>query len=119
LQPGHDTINFIPWRGDFARGIYVSAYTQCDLPLDDAYELYEAFYAPHPFTHVSTEMINLKQVVNTNKCLMHLEKVGNNLVIHAAIDNLLKGASGQAVQNMNIMFGLPQEAGLKLKANSF
>ena len=119
LQPGHKPLNFIPWRGDFTRGIYVSSYTGCDLTLDEAYELYASYYAGHPFTRVSREMVNMKQVVNTNKCLIHLEKTEGKLVIHAAIDNLLKGASGQAVQNMNIMFGLPEDAGLKLKATSF
>ncbi|MES2559817.1 MAG: N-acetyl-gamma-glutamyl-phosphate reductase [Bacteroidota bacterium] len=113
------TVNFIPWRGDFARGIYISAVTECALPLDDVYELYEAFYLSSPFTHVSKEMIDLKQVVNTNKCLIHLEKEGSKLIVHAAIDNLLKGASGQAVQNMNILFGLDEKCGLTLKANLF
>jgi len=112
-------VNFIPWRGDFTRGIYVSSYTQCDMSIEAAYELYNSYYKDHPFTHVSAEMIDLKQVVNTNKCLIHLEKVGDKLIVHSAIDNLLKGASGQAVQNMNIMFGLPETAGLQLKANSF
>jgi len=81
--------------------------------------LYKAYYAPHPFTHVSDEMIDLKQVVNTNKCMLYLEKIDGNLVVHSAIDNLLKGASGQAVQNMNLLFGLAEDAGLRLKATSF
>jgi N-acetyl-gamma-glutamyl-phosphate reductase len=119
LQQPAPQLNFIPWRGDFTRGIYTTSYTRSGLSLENAYSLYETFYADHPFTHVSREMINLKQVVNTNKCLIHLEKADDNLVIHSAIDNLLKGASGQAVQNMNIMFGLPETAGLKLKATSF
>ena len=119
LQPAYKPLNFIPWRGDFTRGIYVSSYTQCGLSLTEAFDLYRSYYAGNVFTHVSTEMINLKQVVNTNKCLVHLEKVNDNLIVHTAIDNLLKGASGQAVQNMNIMFGLPQDAGLKLKGTSF
>lgn len=113
------SINFIPWRGDFTRGIYITAYTACNLSTEQAYNLYEAYYADAPFTTISRKMINLKQVVNTNKCLLHLEVTNNKLIIHAAIDNLLKGASGQAVQNMNLMFGLPEDTGLKLKATSF
>ncbi len=119
LQPINKPLNFIPWRGDFTRGIYITSYTKCDLSLPQAYNLYNTYYSGHIFTHISSEMINLKQVVNTNKCLIHLEKVDDNLVIHSAIDNLLKGASGQAVQNMNIMFGLPEHQGLKFKASSF
>jgi N-acetyl-gamma-glutamyl-phosphate reductase len=119
LQPGHKALNFIPWRGDFTRGIYVTSYTQCDLSEEEAYELYSAYYSDAVFTHVNREMIHMKQVVNTNKCLLHLEKEGDKLIIHSAIDNLLKGASGQAVQNMNIMFGLKQGVGLKLKATAF
>lgn len=119
LQPAVKQLNFIPWRGDFTRGIYVSSYTDCSLTLDEAFELYETYYSSQPFTYVSRTMIDLKQVVNTNKCVIHLEKVDDKLVIHSAIDNLLKGASGQAVQNMNIMFGLNEDAGLKLKSTSF
>ena len=119
LQTNVPEINFMPWRGDFTRGIYVSAYTECSLSKEQAYRLYESFYDDAPFAVVSRDMINLKQVVNTNKCLLHLEVSANKLVIHAAIDNLLKGASGQAVQNMNLMFGLPEDSGLKLKATSF
>jgi N-acetyl-gamma-glutamyl-phosphate reductase len=119
LQGQTAHVNFIPWRGDFARGIYVSSYVQSDLSIEDAYNLYISYYSAHPFTHVSKEMIDLKQVVNTNKCLIHLEKVDDKLVIHSAIDNLLKGASGQAVQNMNLMFGLPEQTGLQLKASLF
>lgn len=119
LQPSGQAINFIPWRGSFTRGIYLSAYTNCTLSQEEAYALYETYYADAPFTFVSRKMVHLKQVVNTNKCLIHLEKEGDKLVLHAAIDNLLKGASGQAVQNMNIMFGLPENEGLNLKASSF
>jgi N-acetyl-gamma-glutamyl-phosphate reductase len=119
LQPASKPLNFIPWRGDFTRGIYVSSHTKCALSIQEAYDMYYAYYAQHAFTHVSAEMINMKQVVNTNKCLIHLEKQDDNLIIHSTIDNLLKGASGQAVQNMNIMFGLPENEGLKLKASSF
>jgi len=119
LQPTHKPLNFIPWRGDFTRGIYVTSYTECELSIIDANTLYTAYYATHPFTLVSQEMIDLKQVVNTNKCVIHLEKVEDKLIIHSAIDNLLKGASGQAVQNMNLLFGLAEDSGLRLKATSF
>jgi len=120
FHPGQDLeINFIPWRGDFTRGIFVSSLLDCDLPEEDIFRQYESFYKSHPFTHVSREPIALKQVVNTNKCLVQPEKVGSKLVVHSAIDNLLKGASGQAVQNMNLMFGLEESEGLKLKANFF
>lgn len=112
-------LNFIPWRGDFTRGIFISSQIDCDLPQQQLDELYEEYYQDHPFTHVSREPIFLKQVVNTNKCVIQLEKVGSKLVIHSAIDNLLKGASGQAVQNMNLLFGLDECAGLNLKASFF
>jgi N-acetyl-gamma-glutamyl-phosphate reductase len=118
-NPLSDGIHFVPWRGDFTRGIFISSQIDCDWKLDRLVELYEDFYADHPFTHLSQEAIFLKQVVNTNKCVIQLEKVGSKLVIHSAIDNLLKGASGQAVQNMNLMFGLEECAGLRLKANFF
>lgn len=120
LQPGfNEPINFVPWRGDFTRGIFITSYLYCDLSLDDAYKLYHDFYDGHPFTHVSEKMIDLKQVVNTNKCLIHLEKSDNKLVIHSIDDNLLKGASGQAVQNMNLMMGFEETAGLRLKGVVF
>lgn len=112
-------LNFIPWRGDFTRGIFISSQIDCDMNQEQLNELYEDFYHDHPFTIVSREPIFLKQVVNTNKCVIQLEKVGTKLVIHSAIDNLLKGASGQAVQNMNLLFGLDECAGLNLKANFF
>ena len=110
---------FVPWRGDFPRGIYISSTIDCDLSLEEVNKLYKDFYQDEPFTHVSDKMIDLKQVVNTNKCLIHIEKAEDKIVIHSTIDNLLKGASGQAVQNMNLMFGLDEIAGLKLKANGF
>ncbi len=120
LQPAGDIdINFVPWRGDFTRGIFISSQLKCNMELEELNELYTNFYAAHPFTTVSKESIFLKQVVNTNKCVIQLEKVGVNLVVHTVIDNLLKGASGQAVQNMNLMFGLDEKAGLRLKANYF
>lgn len=109
-------INFIPQRGDFPRGIFATSYLKSDLSLEEAYELYEAYYATHPFTHVSRRNIDLKQVVNTNKCLIHLVKYQGTLLIISMTDNLLKGASGQAVQNMNLMFGLEEKAGLNLKS---
>jgi N-acetyl-gamma-glutamyl-phosphate reductase len=112
-------LSFIPWRGDFARGIFISSQITCDRKIEKLVQLYEDFYADQPFTHLSQEIIFLKQVVNTNKCLIQLEKVGTKLVIHSIIDNLLKGASGQAVQNMNLMFGIDECAGLNLKANYF
>jgi N-acetyl-gamma-glutamyl-phosphate reductase len=118
-NPLSDGIHFVPWRGDFTRGIFISSQIDCDWKLDRLVELYEDFYSDHPFTHLSQEAIFLKQVVNTNKCVIQLEKVGSKLVIHSAIDNLLKGASGQAVQNMNLMFGFEECSGLHLKANYF
>ena len=119
LERAASRINFIPQRGDFARGIFSAIYVDVDLSEEEAYKLYEDFYAAHPFTHVSKANIDLKQVVNTNKSIMHLEKHGNKLLILNATDNLLKGASGQAVQNMNLMFGLDERAGLNLKSVGF
>ena len=120
LNPsGNVDLNFIPWRGDFTRGIFISSQIKCDLELNEISVLYKKYYAAHPFIVLSDEPIFLKQAVNTNKCFIQLEKVGDKLVIHSAIDNLLKGASGQAVQNMNLMFGLEETTGLKLKANYF
>jgi N-acetyl-gamma-glutamyl-phosphate reductase len=112
-------IHFVPWRGDFTRGIFVSSQLHCDLTEEDLTALYTDFYRDHPFTIFSRSPISLKQVVNTNKCLVQLEKEGSQLVVHSAIDNLLKGACGQAVQNMNLLFGLDETAGLHLKANAF
>ncbi|HJV20595.1 MAG TPA: N-acetyl-gamma-glutamyl-phosphate reductase [Sediminibacterium sp.] len=112
-------VRFVPWRGDFTRGIYVSSIVDCGLPLEEIKKLFREFYQDAAFTHFSDTMIDLKQVVNTNKCLVHVEKQGDKLVVHSTIDNLLKGASGQAVQNMNLLFGLEETTGLKLKANYF
>ncbi|WP_121355406.1 N-acetyl-gamma-glutamyl-phosphate reductase [Flavisolibacter nicotianae] len=112
-------IHFIPWRGDFSRGIFVSSTLTCEWKLEELVDLYTEFYAGHPFTFLSQKEIYLKQVVNTNKCVIQLEKVGTKLVVHTAIDNLLKGASGQAVQNMNLLFGLEEKAGLHLKSIAF
>lgn len=119
LERAAEKINFVPQRGDFTRGIFSAIYVDCNLSEEEAYALYEEYYASHPFTHVSKANIDLKQVVNTNKSIMHLEKHGNKLLILNATDNLLKGASGQAVQNMNLMFGLDERTGLNLKSVGF
>ena len=120
LQPAGDIhVNFVPWRGDFTRGIFISSQLPCDLSLIELNKLYQDFYAGHAFTHITNEPVFLKQAINTNKCIIQLEQVGSQLVVHSVADNLLKGASGQAVQNMNLMFGLDETAGLKLKANYF
>lgn len=112
-------LSFVPWRGDFTRGIFISSQLHCELSAGELYQLFTEFYAGHPFAVVSEEPIFLKQVVNTNKAFIQLEKVGSKLVVHSAIDNLLKGASGQAVQNMNLLCGLDETVGLQLKANYF
>lgn len=120
LQPKKNIdLSFVPWRGDFTRGIFVSSTLHCELNLEELSKLFEDYYKDHPFTHVSRNAIFLKQVVNTNKTVIQLEKAGSKLVVHSAIDNLLKGASGQAIQNMNLLFGLDETSGLKLKANYF
>jgi N-acetyl-gamma-glutamyl-phosphate reductase len=120
LQPSFEgALNFVPWRGDFTRGIFVSSTVTTDKSLDELKRIYKDFYKGHAFTVVSDETVDLKQVVNTNKCVIGLEKEGDKLVVHSAIDNLLKGASGHAVQNMNLMFGIEESAGLKLKSIVF
>ncbi|MCC8146627.1 MAG: N-acetyl-gamma-glutamyl-phosphate reductase [Bacteroidales bacterium] len=120
LQKDFDKeINFIPVRGNFSRGIFASMYTESVLSLEEAVELYEDFYKDAAFTFVTNKNPDLKQVVNTNKCIIHLEKHGNKLFIISIIDNLLKGASGQALQNFNLMFGLDEKTGLKLKPSAF
>lgn len=120
LQPGFKkAVNFIPVRGNFARGIYATAYTNCNLSLDEAKKLYKEFYKDAAFTFVTDKNPDMKQVVNTNKGLVYLEKHGDKLLIVSMIDNLLKGASGQAVQNMNLMFGLDEKTGLGLKSIGF
>ncbi len=120
LMPGNDAeLNFVPMRGDFARGIFVVTHLNCDLSEEEATKLYADFYANAAFTHLAYKNLDLKQVVNTNKGLVWVEKHGNKLMILSAIDNLLKGASGQAVQNMNIMFGMDQRTGLQLKPSGF
>ena len=113
------SIDFIPYRGDFARGIFVTEVIKTECPIDDIAAFYKTFYKDAAFTHYSDKALDLKQVVNTNKALVHCEKIGNKLLITSVIDNLLKGAVGQAVQNMNIMFGIDETAGLRLKASAF
>ena len=112
-------IDFIPYRGDFARGIFATEVIKTDKPLDEIVEGYKAFYKDAVFTHYVDKSLDLKQVVNTNKALVHCDKFGNKLLITSCIDNLLKGAVGQAVQNMNIMFGIDENTGLKLKPSAF
>lgn len=120
LQPGYaGAINFVPYRGDYTRGIIASIYLDSELSAEEALKLFEDYYSPHPFTHVTDRNIDLKQVVNTNKCFLQVSKHGSKLLITSIIDNLTKGASGQAVQNMNLLFGLEETAGLKLKATAF
>ncbi len=110
---------FIPNRGNFSRGIFASVYLKFDKSIDEAYKIFEDYYREAPFTIISKSPIYLKQVINTNNCFIHLEKHKNVLLITSIIDNLLKGASGQAVQNMNLMFGFDELEGLKLKATAF
>jgi N-acetyl-gamma-glutamyl-phosphate reductase len=120
LQDDFDnSIYFMPNRGNFSRGIFATAYTDFECSLEEAQTLYTEFYNEAAFTHVSDQGLHLKQVINTNKCLIHLHKHGDKLLITSIIDNLLKGASGQAVQNMNLMFGFDETEGLRLKANFF
>ena len=120
LQPGHGaTINFVPMRGDFPRGIFAVTTLDCPLSEEEAVKLYNDFYKDAPFTVVSDNPIDLKQAVNTNKAIIHVEKHGKKLMVTCAEDNLLKGASGQAVQNMNIMLGIDQRTGLRLKPSAF
>ena len=120
LQPGFDkNLNFIPVRGNFARGIFASTYTKCPLSVGEAKALYSEFYKDAAFTFVADKNPDMKQVVNTNKAIIYVEKHGENLLIISMIDNLLKGASGQAVQNMNLMVGIDEKAGLNLKSTGF
>lgn len=120
LQPDYDgEIGFIPYRGGFARGIFATLVVKCDLDIETLYKLYESYYDRDSFTHIVNTPVDLKQVVNTNKCLIHLEKHGDKLLITSVIDNLLKGASGTAVHNMNLLFGLAETVGLQLKPSAF
>ena len=112
-------IDFIPYRGDFSRGIFATEVIKTDRPLEEIVEAYKAFYRDARFTHYVDKAIDMKQVVNTNKALVHCDKYGDKLLVTSTIDNLLKGAVGQAVQNMNIMFGLDEATGLNLKSSAF
>ena len=119
-QPGlNHSLYFIPVRGNHTRGIFTVAYTRFSGTLADARKLYETYYESHPFVHIADDNPDMKQVVNTNKCILYPEKHGDQLMIISCIDNLLKGASGQAVQNMNLLFGIDEKAGLNLKAVAF
>jgi N-acetyl-gamma-glutamyl-phosphate reductase len=113
------SINFIPFRGAFTRGILAACYLKTDLPLEEAEAVFQEYYQSHPFVHISNSPIDLKQVVNSNKVVLHLEKEGDQLLVTGVIDNLVKGASGQAIQNMNLMFGLEETTGLTLKTSGF
>jgi N-acetyl-gamma-glutamyl-phosphate reductase len=120
LQKSYNqALYFVPYRGSFTRGILATTIISCDKDIDSIYDIYESYYKNEPFISIAKKNIHLKQVVNTNYCLIYLEKQGNKLIIVSATDNLLKGASGQAVQNMNLIFGLEETTGLKLKANAF
>lgn len=120
LQTGFDKdVNFVPFRGDFTRGIIASIYLTTDKSVEEIQELYKIYYQNSPFTHVVDENPNLKQVVNTNNCLVYVQKYGNKIHIMSIIDNLVKGASGQAVQNLNLLFGLEENTGLRLKPSAF
>jgi len=120
LQPGFTkSVNLVPIRGNFSRGILTSCYTECSASQAEIEKLYHDFYQSHPFTVISKENPDLKQVVNTNKCILYLERFEDKLYILSLIDNLTKGASGQAVQNMNLVFGIPEDTGLRLKPIGF
>ncbi|WP_306352542.1 N-acetyl-gamma-glutamyl-phosphate reductase [Flavobacterium sp. '19STA2R22 D10 B1'] len=114
-----DELLFIPNRGDFSRGIFATLYTKVNQNIEDILEIYQSYYQNHPFVTVTTADIHLKQVVQTNKCIISLVKSGDQLLITSIIDNLIKGASGQAIQNMNLMFGLEEKEGLQLKPGGF
>ncbi|MDR0349608.1 MAG: N-acetyl-gamma-glutamyl-phosphate reductase [Tannerella sp.] len=118
-QSFQSEIHFLPVRGNFSRGIFATVYTKCTVKLDEIRKIYDAYYEDHSFTFVTDTAPDLKQVVNTNKCLLHLQKHGNILLITSVIDNLLKGASGQAVHNMNLLFNLQEAVGLHLKPSAF
>ena len=120
LCPGYaGRVLFIPQRGCFARGIFVTAYAKCDKPLEEVQQIYADYYRDAAFTHFVRKSPDMKQVVNTNKAVVYVEKYEDQLLMISCIDNLLKGAVGQAVQNMNLMFGLDEKAGLMLKASAF
>lgn len=115
----NEAFNFIPVRGNFSRGILASVYLNCPISETEAIDLFGKFYSTHPFVTISAKPVDVKQVVNTNKCLLHVKKYGSKLHVVSVIDNLTKGASGQAVQNMNLMFGLDEQEGLRLKPVAF
>ena len=120
LRPGYEgRVLFIPQRGCFTRGIFVTAYAKTDVSLETARQIYTDYYREASFTHLVSKSPDIKQVVNTNKAVVYVEKYEDQLLMISSIDNLLKGAVGQAVQNMNIMFGLEEKAGLNLKASAF
>lgn len=120
LQPGFDkAINFIPVRGNFTRGIFASIYMKLDMEIEDLHTLFSTYYETHPFVHIASQSPDLKQVINTNKCYLSLQKHQDKVLIVSIIDNLIKGASGQAIQNMNLMFGLHETTGLQLKGSAF
>jgi N-acetyl-gamma-glutamyl-phosphate reductase len=120
LQPNFNkSVNLVPMRGNFSRGILSCVYTKCNTDIVTLKKIFENFYAEHPFVRIVDTMPDLKQVVNTNKCILHIEKIDDKVFIVSAIDNLIKGASGQAVQNMNLMFGLEETTGLRLKGIGF
>lgn len=119
VQQQEAELFFLPHRGDFSRGIFVTAYTQYNDSLDSAYSLYDEFYRHAPFTQVSKKEVHLKLVVNSNHCFVHLHKHNNQLLITAVIDNLIKGASGQAIQNLNLIMGWEETLGLQLKSSIF
>ncbi len=120
LHPGYDgRVLFIPQRGCFARGIFVTAYAKCDKPIEEVRAIYEDYYKDTAFTHTTAKSPDMKQVVNTNKAVVYVEKYDDQLLMICCIDNLLKGAVGQAVQNMNIMFNIEESKGISLKASAF
>lgn len=120
LQPQYDgQMFFIPQRGCFTRGIFVTSYARCNTPIEEVKSIYEDYYRDAAFTHVVSTSPDMKQVVNTNKALVYVERYADQLLMVSCIDNLLKGAVGQAVENMNLMFGLPEDTGLRLKASAF
>ena len=120
LQNGlNSQLNFIPQRGSFTRGIFASCYTKCSLSQEELVQLYFDYYFSHPFVRISNNPVDVKMVVNTNRCFLNVKKQGEYVFVTSVIDNLLKGASGQAVQNMNLIFGLDEKAGLQLKSSAF
>lgn len=119
LQGHTPEITFVPMRGDFTKGIFASIYTECSLDKEELTDIYGRYYKDSPFVFIKEKPVSLKEVVNTNKAILHIEKHGKYLHISSVIDNLVKGASGQAVENMNLMYGLPRDCGLKLKPSAF